>query len=144
MLNKCTCINISPSSPNRGMSHVSPSYRAYVARITGRRRPISCGANRIAVRCSAASVRGECAYAPDAFRHISGTPTPVAAARPHISAKYSPIINPLSRVSNRLVTVADLTHIAVDQIRNLCKSVKSNFSNSDLCTTNFRLGGVNK
>jgi hypothetical protein len=32
-----------------------------------------------------------------------------------------------------------LTHFAAHQIRNLCKSAKSIFWNSDLCTTNFRL-----
>ena len=32
-----------------------------------------------------------------------------------------------------------ITHIAIIQIINICKSSNSIFSNSDLCTTNFRL-----
>ena len=48
-------------------------------------------------------------------------------------------LNYSSNGGSQSVTVtSNVTHIATNQVINLCKSATSIFSNSDLCTTNFR------
>jgi hypothetical protein len=42
-------------------------------------------------------------------------------------------------ITNTISLYARLTQVATFQVIKSCKSVKSIFTNSDLCTTNFRL-----